>query len=89
MLLTKEEEIKNRGPKMKNKSAASKKPTTLKRYELIIAYIYGFYNMVKDFTKTEKGKTILTGTVCGITAFAIFEIIYQIINAFYLFIIWR
>lgn len=72
-----------------NKSAASTRPATLKWYELIIAYIYGFYNLVKDFFKTEKGKTITLGVISGSAAFIVFELVYQITTKIYLYIIWR
>lgn len=63
----------------KNKNrAASRRPATLTKTEIIISYPVGMYNGIKEKAATETGRAVILGTISGILAFLVFELIYNI-----------
>ena len=63
----------------KNKNrAASRRPATLTKTEIIISYPVGMYNGIKEKAATETGRAVILGTISGILAFLTFELFYNI-----------
>lgn len=58
--------------------AASRRPATLTKTEIIISYPVGMYNGIKEKAATETGRAVILGTISGILAFLTFELLYNI-----------
>ena len=63
--------------------AASRRPATLTKTEIILSYPVGFYNGLKEKAATERGRAVILGLISGTLAFIGFELIYSIIIFFY------